>query len=86
MLNALKSFADKHLLFYSKNKIIVAVSGGLDSMVLLYLMSQLDIEIVVAHCNFNLRATESDGDEAFVKKAVADLKINKIKLFLWICF
>ena len=80
MLNALKSFADKHLLFYSKNKIILAVSGGLDSMVLLHLMSQLDVEIVVAHCNFNLRATESDGDEAFVKKVVADLNTEKVKI------
>lgn len=80
MLNVLKSFADKHQLFYSKNKLVLAVSGGLDSMVLLALLAQLEVEIIVAHCNFNLRDTESDGDEAFVRKAVLDLKLDNISL------
>ena len=55
----------KHLLT-NDEKILLAVSGGLDSMVMadLFLKGGFDFEI--AHCNFGLRGEESDGDEAFV--------------------
>ena len=46
----------------------LAVSGGVDSMVLLDLFHQLPYDIAVLHCNFSLRNEESDGDEAFVKR------------------
>ena len=46
---------------------LIAVSGGLDSMVLLDLISKTNIEFAVAHCNFQLRGDESEGDENFVK-------------------
>ncbi len=48
-------------------KIVVAVSGGLDSMVLADILRQLDVHIIIAHCNFGLRGAESEGDEAFVR-------------------
>ncbi len=48
------------------DRILCAVSGGADSIVMTYLMSQLGVDIVVAHCNFQLRGNESDEDEAFV--------------------
>jgi tRNA(Ile)-lysidine synthase len=48
-------------------KIIVAISGGLDSMVLATLLCQTGAEIELAHCNFHLRAEESDSDEQFVR-------------------
>jgi len=67
MLNKLVSFNKKHQLFFNKNKLILAVSGGKDSMVLLDLMSKLDIEIIVAHCNFKLREKESDLDQELVR-------------------
>ena len=47
-------------------RILVGVSGGMDSMVLLHLLNQLPIPIAVAHCNFCLRGSESDGDEELV--------------------
>lgn len=50
------------------NKLLVAVSGGLDSMVLLNLCIELELNIYVAHCNFGLRGNESDADEQFLKK------------------
>jgi tRNA(Ile)-lysidine synthase len=53
--------------FLQQAKILVAVSGGLDSMVLLDLAVKSELQIAVAHCNFQLRDTESEGDENFVK-------------------
>lgn len=53
--------------FLQKAKLLIAVSGGLDSMVLLDLISKINIEFAVAHCNFQLREDESDADENFVK-------------------
>ena len=53
--------------FLQKAKILIAVSGGLDSMVLSDLISKTNLEFAVAHCNFQLRKDESDEDEDFVK-------------------
>lgn len=68
MLNKLVSFNKKHQLFFNQNKLILATSGGIDSMVLLDLLKDLDLEIIVAHCNFSLRGKESDSDQALVKR------------------
>ena len=54
--------------FLKDGKSIIAVSGGLDSMVLLHLAQAADLKIAVANCNFNLRGAESDGDSEFVKE------------------
>lgn len=53
---------------WDNKKIIVAVSGGADSMVLAALLHDLQVNIAIAHCNFGLRGAESDGDEAMVRK------------------
>ncbi len=47
-------------------KVLLAVSGGLDSMVMANLFLEENIPFAIAHCNFGLRGEESDGDEAFV--------------------
>ena len=49
------------------SKVLVACSGGLDSRVLLYLISMQDCELAVAHCNYRLRGNQSDADAAFVE-------------------
>ena len=58
------------------NKFIVAVSGGVDSIVLLHLCRNLKLNFVIAHCNFKLRGKESDDDELFVKNLAAKYKIK----------
>ncbi len=49
------------------DKLLVAVSGGADSMALLHLLHTLGYEVAAAHCNFKLRAQESDSDEQLVR-------------------
>ena len=50
------------------HKVILALSGGIDSMVLADLLLKTKVEFVAAHCNFHLRGHESDGDDWFVRK------------------
>ena len=53
-------------------KLLLAVSGGIDSMVLLDLFYKLRFDICVVHCNFQLRGTDSDGDEMLVRETCQD--------------
>ena len=53
-----------------EQKVLLAISGGIDSMVLLHLFERSEFEYGIAHCNFRLRGDESDGDEAFVHEQV----------------
>ena len=67
MLTQFKDHIARHDLFGQHDRILLAVSGGLDSMVMLCLFKEAGYQIGVAHSNFGLREEESDGDEAFVK-------------------
>ncbi len=49
-------------------RLLVGVSGGVDSVVLLHALHAIGMECVVAHCNFNLRGEDSDGDQEFVEQ------------------
>ncbi len=57
-------------LFEPKQKVLLAVSGGIDSMVMLYLFEKSGFDYGIVHCNFQLRGDESDRDEELVKKQV----------------
>ncbi len=67
MLENFKSFIGEHKLFMPNERILLAVSGGIDSIVMLDLFHQAGFRTGMAHCNFRLRGVESDGDEEFVK-------------------
>ncbi|MGZ2370594.1 tRNA lysidine(34) synthetase TilS [Ancylomarina sp. YFZ004] len=68
MLRKLIRHIEKEELFGRNEKLLVAVSGGLDSIVLLHFLYKMEMDCVVAHCNFRLRGEDSDGDEVFVGK------------------
>ncbi len=57
-------------------RVLLAVSGGIDSMCMAELFAAEDMEFAVAHCNFRLRGEESDGDEALVREWAADHNIE----------
>lgn len=64
----LRRFVGQEKLFHPTQPLLLAISGGLDSIVLSHLLHTLGHELVFAHCNFGLRGAESDADEAFVKE------------------
>lgn len=75
MLEKLNHFIRGNKLFNKKRRILVAVSGGMDSVVLCRLLHEAGYKTGIAHCNFNLRGKESDGDEKFVIKLAGSLNI-----------
>jgi tRNA(Ile)-lysidine synthase len=66
MLEQFLHHIEANKLCTSADKILLAVSGGVDSMVMLHLFRQAGFNVGVAHCNFQLRGEESRGDEALV--------------------
>lgn len=68
LLQKFTDFIKKENLFQPKDKLLLAVSGGVDSVVLCELCKQAGYDFVIAHCNFKLRGEESDADEQFVRE------------------
>jgi len=77
MQNKFIDFIRKNNLVSEKDRIILGVSGGIDSMVMLTLFHKAGFDISVAHCNFTLRGEESDGDEDLV---IHECELNGLKL------
>jgi tRNA(Ile)-lysidine synthase len=67
MLQAFKAYIKDAGLFDQADRILLAVSGGVDSIVMVQLFKDAGFNFGIAHVNFGLRGDESDGDEAFVK-------------------
>ncbi|HSN49223.1 MAG TPA: tRNA lysidine(34) synthetase TilS, partial [Flavobacterium sp.] len=79
MLQKLKTHLAQKFPFLERKKILLATSGGLDSMVMVDLFNKLAFDTAIAHCNFQLRGVESFGDQKFVQDYAA---AHKIPLFV----
>lgn len=67
MLQDFLDFQQREQLFGKEEKILLTLSGGIDSMVMCKLFIDSKLKFSIAHCNFHLRNSESDGDELFLK-------------------
>lgn len=76
LLANFRGYIKSNNLFSLKDKLLLAVSGGVDSVVLCELCKQAGYNFSIAHCNFQLRGEESDKDEKFVESLAARLKVE----------
>jgi tRNA(Ile)-lysidine synthase len=75
MLERFKEFIRLKELCTSGERILLAVSGGIDSVVMAHLFGESGNDCIIAHCNFQLRGSESDADEQFVRGLAARLEM-----------
>src|ERR1043166_1381099 len=76
MLETLRAHIQRERLFEAGDKLLLAVSGGVDSMLMLRLFSELGYGLGVAHCNFQLRGEESDADMRFVEDTCSGMGVR----------
>ena len=69
-------FIEGNKLFSHEQKLLVALSGGADSVALLLVLKEEGYSCQAAHCNFHLRGQESDRDEMFVRNLCAKLNVS----------
>lgn len=67
LLTRFKEYLVEKSLFRPSHKILLAVSGGIDSVVMCKLFKDANISFAIVHCNFSLRGAESDNDQKFVE-------------------
>ncbi|HTN68429.1 MAG TPA: tRNA lysidine(34) synthetase TilS, partial [Dysgonamonadaceae bacterium] len=75
MIAQVEQYISDCKLLPKKSKVVVGLSGGPDSMVLIHVLMQLGYECVAAHCNFHLRGEDSNNDAKFVGKWCDDQNI-----------
>lgn len=75
-LNKVAHTIKKHQLSKSTDKILIALSGGADSVALLIALQELNYNCIAVHCNFHLRDKDADLDELFVRELCKKRKIN----------
>lgn len=75
VIATVQNYIQQKRLLKDNSKVIVGVSGGADSIALLYVLKALGYECIVAHCNFHLRGQESYRDEYFVEQVANKLEL-----------
>jgi len=75
MLRDFLKYAQEKGLFQKGDRILLAVSGGVDSVVMANLFWEAGLFIGIAHCNFQLRGADSAADAAFVEKLAGELDL-----------
>ncbi len=76
LLDNFNAYIEQNELVTREDKILLTVSGGVDSMVLLDLFAKSSYNIGVAHCNFKLRGEESDEDEVVVEERAKEYGVE----------
>ncbi|WP_428662180.1 tRNA lysidine(34) synthetase TilS [Runella sp.] len=76
MLHAFISFISEKQLFTPAGRLLLTVSGGIDSVVLAELCHQAGFSFGIAHCNFQLRGEDSEGDEVFVRQLAQKYQVE----------
>ena len=76
MEKAFKNHLKSEFPYLCQSKLLLAISGGVDSVVLAYLCKEAKLDFSIAHCNFNLRDQESDEDEEFVLALAEKLEVE----------
>lgn len=76
MLKKFTQHLKDHFPFLAHSRFYLAVSGGIDSMVLVHLFQHFRYEFGLLHCNFKLRGEESDADMRFLHDYAADNNLN----------
>lgn len=79
MLDQFQLFIKKHDIFHENEDLLLAISGGIDSVCLLFLLLELNIKPALAHCNFQLRGEDANADEQFVRKLATN---HNLKIFV----
>ncbi|MBS0011164.1 MAG: tRNA lysidine(34) synthetase TilS [Bacteroidales bacterium] len=79
MTEQFEQYRKDEKIFSENDRILLAVSGGIDSLVMLDLFHKAGYKIAVAHCNFRLRGREADGDEEFVESLCRKSKLRFYK-------
>ncbi|MDR0768524.1 MAG: tRNA lysidine(34) synthetase TilS [Dysgonamonadaceae bacterium] len=79
MLQTIKHYIERNNLISQGDKIVVGLSGGADSTILLSILCRLGYDCLAAHCNFHLRAEESDRDEKFAYEFAASIRVPFFK-------
>jgi tRNA(Ile)-lysidine synthase len=78
LLKEFEHYITQQNLFQQKDKLLLAVSGGIDSVVLCELCKQAGYEFTILHCNFQLRGEESERDEKFVRELAKNYGVGFI--------
>ena len=73
MIRAFEEFIALNKLFSKRQKVLLGVSGGIDSVVMCHLFKQTNFKFGIAHCNFSLRGEESNEDAEFVRQLAEEL-------------
>ncbi len=76
LLQRFKKYIQSENLFFEKDKLLLAVSGGIDSVVLCELCKQAGYDFAIAHCNFQLRGDDSERDEKFVSELAGKYNVS----------
>jgi tRNA(Ile)-lysidine synthase len=79
MIRRVGRYIEKHRLLEANAKVIAGLSGGADSMVLLFVLQSLGYDCVAAHCNFHLRGEESLRDERQAMEFARSLHVLCLK-------